>query len=58
MTTETQNQAQNSNADHRLQWQPPVRPEWVQRINEEGYCMDIKAVVPLDSKSLRETASI
>jgi hypothetical protein len=23
-------------ADHRLEWQPPTRPEWVQRINEEA----------------------
>ena len=38
------------------QWQPPLRPEWVQRINEEGYCMNISGVVPLDEKSLIESA--
>ena len=43
-------------ADHRQQWQPPPRPEWVQRINEEGYCMNISGVVPLDEKSLIESA--
>ncbi len=42
--------------DHRDTWQPPPRPEWVQRVNEEGYCMNISGVVPLDSKSLREAA--
>jgi Sulfotransferase family len=42
--------------DHRQQWQPPPRPEWVQRINEEGYCMNISGVVPLDEKSLLESA--
>jgi len=34
------------------QWSPPMRPEWVQRINEEGRCLDLKAVVPLDEESL------
>jgi Sulfotransferase family len=33
-------------------WTPPARPEWVQRINEEGECLDIKGVVPLDPESL------
>ncbi|MDB5977027.1 MAG: sulfotransferase [Nevskia sp.] len=42
--------------DHRQLWQPPQRPEWVQRINEEGYGMNISGVVPLDEKSLLETA--
>jgi Sulfotransferase family len=42
--------------DHRQQWQPPPRPEWVQKVNEEGDCMNISGVVPLDSKSLRESA--
>jgi hypothetical protein len=46
----------NTGSDHRLQWQPPPRPEWVQRINEEGYCMNISGVVPLDEKSLLEAA--
>ena len=39
--------------DYRVkQWQPPSRPEWVQRINEEGSYLDIKSVVPLDEDSL------
>ena len=42
--------------DHREQWQAPPRPEWVQRINEEGECMDIAAVVPLDENSLLDSA--
>lgn len=37
-------------------WQPPPRPEWVQRLNEEGYCMDIRSVVPLDEASLIRSA--
>ena len=46
----------NALHDHRLQWVPPSRPEWVKGINNEGYCMDIKGVVPLDENSLLETA--
>lgn len=46
-----------SSQDHRSQWKPPARPEWVQRINEEGYCMDIKGVVPLDEASLLASAT-
>jgi hypothetical protein len=42
--------------DHRAQWRPPPRPEWVQRINEEGYCMNISGVVPLDEDSLIASA--
>ncbi len=37
-------------------WQPPPRPEWVRRINEEGHCMNISGVVPLDEDSLLESA--
>jgi hypothetical protein len=43
-------------ADHRLEWVPPERPEWVQRINEEGHCMEIEQVVPLDEQSLLDSA--
>src|SRR5271169_4110496 len=46
----------NPGTDHSQEWQPPPRPEWVQRINEEGYCMNISGVVPLDEKSLLESA--
>ena len=34
------------------QWTPPVRPEWVQRVNEEGSYLDLKSVIPLDEESL------
>lgn len=42
--------------DHRGLWSPPKRPEWVQRINDEGAGMDISGIVPLDERSLLETA--
>lgn len=38
------------------QWRPRPRPEWVQRINEEGGHLDIRSIVPLDARSLIETA--
>jgi hypothetical protein len=34
------------------QWSPPVRPDWVRRINEEGGYLDLQSVVPLDEDSL------
>ena len=34
------------------QWSPPARPEWVQKLNQEGSYLDIKSVVPLDENSL------
>ena len=37
-------------------WVPPVRPEWVQRVIDEGAFMDIKGIVPLDAESLIATA--
>src|SRR5690242_2928918 len=39
-----------------IAWQPPERPEWVRRLNEEGDCMDIRGVVPLDEASLLDSA--
>jgi hypothetical protein len=33
-------------------WRPPPRPDWVQRLNDEGRCMDLRSVVPLDEESL------
>jgi hypothetical protein len=42
----------NDNNSRVKQWKPPKRPEWVQRINEEGRCLDLKSVVPLDEDSL------
>jgi hypothetical protein len=53
VTEATEPEAQ---ADHRLEWEPPERPEWVQRINEEGAVMDIEQVVPLDEDSLLNSA--
>jgi uncharacterized protein YneF (UPF0154 family) len=47
---------QDKGTDHRQQWQPPPRPHWVQKINEEGYCMNISGVVPLDESSLLDAA--
>jgi Sulfotransferase family len=38
------------------QFVPKPRPEWVRRLNEEGECMDIKSVVPLDENSLIRAA--
>jgi len=46
----------SENKDPRVAWERPARPEWVQRINEEGDCMDISGVVPLDEGSLLESA--
>jgi hypothetical protein len=46
----------NEQPDLRSEWEPPPRPEWVQRINEEGACMDIRGIVPLDDRSLLDTA--
>ena len=43
-------------ADHRLEWRPPPRPEWVQQINDEGSCMELEHVVPLDEASLLNSA--
>lgn len=37
-------------------WSPPARPDWVRRINEEGNCLDIQGVVPLDEDSLLAAA--
>jgi hypothetical protein len=60
MATETE-QAPAGNgrapeADHRLEWTPPPRPDWVEKINEEGHRMDIRGVVPLDEASLLGSA--
>jgi hypothetical protein len=39
-----------------LEWTPPPRPDWVQKINDEGACMNIRGVVPLDAASLLHSA--
>lgn len=44
-------------ASRRENWQPPVRPEWVARINEEGAGLDLEGVVPLDPASLIAAAT-
>lgn len=46
----------NTSADRRQLWHPPPRPDWVRLLNEEGDCMDIRGVVPLDVDSLLESA--
>ena len=42
----------SQDTDRTQQWQPPPRPEWVRRCNEEGSYLDLKSVVPLDENSL------
>ncbi|MCY4426755.1 MAG: sulfotransferase [Halieaceae bacterium] len=37
-------------------WRPKPRPDWVQKIIQEGSYMDIANLVPLDEESLIETA--
>jgi hypothetical protein len=47
----------NKESQSRVQrWQPAKRPEWVERVNAEGRCLDLKAVVPLDENSLLRQA--
>ena len=38
------------------EWTPPARPEWVQRVIDEGQHMDIRSLVPLRAEELMETA--
>src|SRR5271154_7025041 len=38
-------------------WVPPTRPDWVQRVNDEGSLLDIRGVVPLTADSLIATAT-
>jgi hypothetical protein len=42
--------------DPRKAWAPPPRPEWLKRMNEEGACMDVRGIVPLDPQSLLKSA--
>lgn len=46
----------NLTSQRRKNWRPAPRPEWVDRINEEGRCMDIVGIVPLDEQSLLNAA--
>lgn len=43
-------------ADRRSQWTPPPRPEWLSKFNSMGALVDIKSMVPLDSRSLLDEA--
>lgn len=44
--------------DDLVAWTPPPRPEWLQRLIEEGRHMDISNLVPLDPEELIRTAKI
>ena len=44
-----------SKIDPRQKWTPPARPEWLSRLNEEGRCMNIRGIAPLDPQELVET---
>lgn len=45
------------NSSRKASWQPPKRPDWVARVNEEGKHLDIAGIVPLDESSLIATAT-
>jgi hypothetical protein len=48
--------ADEADIDPRRVWSPPRRPDWLQRVNEEGRCMNIGGIVPLEAGELIETA--
>jgi hypothetical protein len=50
-------QATHTDDDHRTQWIPPDRPDWVTAINDEGRVMNSRGIVPLDEDSLLKAAS-
>jgi hypothetical protein len=54
--SEMEKAAMTSDGSPRSAWTPPPRPDWVQRINDEGACMDISGTVPLDPESLIASA--
>ena len=33
-------------------WTAPPHPNWLEKVNQEGTCFDLEAVVPLDANSL------
>lgn len=37
-------------------WQPPARPEWLSQLLDESRHMELRALVPLDSQNLIDTA--
>ena len=43
-------------ADRRTLWTPPERPAWLARFNNMAALVDIKSMVPLDSRSLLDEA--
>lgn len=49
-------QANGIEIDPRRIWSPPPRPQWLSRLNEEGNCMNIRGIVPLEPQELIETA--
>ena len=40
----------------KTQWQAPKRPDWLQKLNDEGNLLDLINVVPLDESSLLNAA--
>ncbi len=42
-------------ADETL-WNPPSRPDWLQRFNDEARGMDLASLIPLDPQEMIETA--
>jgi hypothetical protein len=42
--------------DPRQAWSPQPRPDWLQRFNDEGRCMNTRGIVPLEPQELIETA--
>lgn len=49
--------AEDTRKDARKIWSPPPRPAWLHRLNEEGRCMNIRAIVPLEAEELIATAA-
>jgi Sulfotransferase family len=47
----------NMTVSRRESWTPPVRPDWVARLNEEAAGLDLAGVVPLDAESLIASAT-
>src|SRR6187401_877224 len=45
------------NVDRRRVWQPPARPEWLQKFNELGSLLNSSCVVSLDPDALIAQAS-
>ena len=43
-------------AARRERWVPAPRPDWLAKVNAEGACFNLNEVVPLDARSLLDTA--